>query len=82
MAEVATGYFQKFLENINGFWEERENIYIYGAGKYAKNMYQFLNRHDKMIKGFLVTGRTEGNYFGFRGAGYPADFLRLAETGY
>lgn len=64
MAEVATGYFRKFLENINGFWEERENIYIYGAGKYAKNMYQFLNRHDKMIKGFLVTGRAEGNYEG------------------
>lgn len=64
MEEVAVEYFQDFIEKINCFFDEREKVYIYGAGKYAKSFYRFLCRHDKKISGFLVTSGTKKEYEG------------------
>lgn len=45
--------------------KERENIYIYGAGKYARYIFAILNYYGIDVKGFIVSGDTKFDiYFG------------------
>ncbi len=54
-----------FIERIRELQEKAEHIYIYGAGLYAKRVYDILRKNDIVICGFVVTNDVECNQFIF-----------------
>lgn len=65
MEADAKEYFQKFIAKIKQLHTEKEKIFIYGAGVYAKNMYKFLRWHDMEISGFLVSDKVQEECEGY-----------------
>lgn len=65
MVEVeAKTCFDELINELKQFCDNKEKIYIYGAGKYAQRIYRFLVRHDISVYGFLVTDRGKSAYEG------------------
>lgn len=47
--------FENFIQEVKNLKDRTENIYIYGAGFYGKDVCQILLKHGIVVDGFIVT---------------------------
>lgn len=46
---------RQVMQTINRLWEERKDVYLYGAGDYGRLFYQYLKQNKLAVKGFVVS---------------------------